>query len=58
MTAASTAMPTAAEAKFWTVSPIIWLRYESVDSPAKNCQFVLVTKLAAVLKAVNQFMPG
>ena len=29
-----------------------------VVSPAKYCQFVLVTKLTAVLKAVNQFMPG
>ena len=33
MTAASTAMPTAAETKFWTVRPVIWLRYDSVDSP-------------------------
>ena len=33
MTAARTAMPTAAETKFWTVRPTVWLRYESVASP-------------------------
>ena len=31
--ATSTAMPTAAETKFWTVRPAIWLKYVSVVSP-------------------------
>ena len=30
MTATRTAMPTAAETKFWTASPAIWLRYDIV----------------------------
>ena len=33
MTAASTAMPSAAETKFCTASPAIWLRYDIVYSP-------------------------
>ena len=33
MTAASTAMPTAAETKFCTASPAIWEKCESVVSP-------------------------
>ena len=32
--ATATAMPTAAEAKFWTVSPIICVRWLIVVSPA------------------------
>ena len=32
--AMATAMPTAAETKFWTVSPAIWVRWPIVDSPA------------------------
>ena len=31
--ATTTAMPTAAETKFWTVSPAIWVRWAMVDSP-------------------------
>ena len=34
MNATSTAMPTPAETKFWTASPAIWERCESVVSPA------------------------
>jgi hypothetical protein len=34
ITAATTAMPTAAETKFWTASPAICEKYESVVSPA------------------------
>ena len=33
MTAASTAMPTAADTKFCTPSPAIWEKYVSVVSP-------------------------
>ena len=33
ISATATAMPDAAETKFWTVSPSIWLKYESVVSP-------------------------
>ena len=33
MSAMATAMPVAAETKFWTVRPAIWLKYESVVSP-------------------------
>ena len=33
ISAMATAMPTAAETKFWTASPAIWLKYESVVSP-------------------------
>ena len=33
ITAASTAMPTAAEMKFWTARPAICEKYESVVSP-------------------------
>ena len=33
ITAASTAIPTAAETKFWTASPAICEKYESVVSP-------------------------
>ena len=51
-------MPAAAEAKFCTVSPAIWARLESVDSPAYDCQLVLETKLMAVLKARCGDMPG
>ncbi len=31
--AIATEMPTAAETKFWTVSPAIWVRWLMVDSP-------------------------
>ena len=51
MSATSTAMPVAAETKFCTVSPSIWVTYFMVVSPAYACQLVLVTKLTAVLKA-------
>ena len=33
MSAAITAMPAAAETKFCTASPIIWVRWLIVDSP-------------------------
>src|SRR5262249_46954701 len=44
-----TAMPTAAETKFWNVSASIWLRKVIVVSPPYACQLVLVTKLDEVL---------
>jgi hypothetical protein len=33
MSAARTAMPEAAETKFWTASPVIWVSMLMVDSP-------------------------
>ncbi len=33
ISATATAMPVAADRKFWCVSPSIWERYESVVSP-------------------------
>ncbi len=33
-TAASTAIPMAAETQFWTARPAIWDRYDIVPSPA------------------------
>jgi hypothetical protein len=47
--AAITAMPAAADMKFSRASPVIWVRWLIVDSPPYDCQFVLVTKLTAVL---------
>ena len=51
-TATATAIPTAAETKFCTVSPIIWVRLVRVCSGVYDCQLVLVTKEAAVLNAM------
>jgi hypothetical protein len=50
--ATATAMPAAADTKFCTASPAICVRWLMVDSPAYDCQFVLVTKLTAVFHAV------
>ena len=51
MIATTTAMPAAADTKFCTVSPSIWVRWLIVSSPEYHCQFVLVMKLTAVLNA-------
>ena len=51
MMATMTAMPAAAETKFWTVRPIIWERWLIDTSPLYACQLVLVTKLTAVFQA-------
>src|ERR1700751_445322 len=51
------AMPTAADTKFCTASPAIWLGYDIVDSPAENCQVVYRRKLAAVLKEMKSETP-
>ena len=51
ISATATAMPTAADTKFCTARPAIWVRWLIVDSPEYACQFVLVTNEAAVLKA-------
>ena len=48
--ATATAMPTAADTKFWTARPDIWTRWPSVDSPEYDCQLVFVTKLTAVFQ--------
>ena len=53
MRAATTAIPTAAEAKFWTVRPTAWTNTDVPASPAYDCQFVLVTNETAVLRAVS-----
>ena len=49
--AAATAMPTAAETKFCTVSPDIWKRCPVAASPEYHCQFVFVTNETAVFHA-------
>ena len=46
-------MPAAADTKFCTVRPSIWVRWLIVSSPEYHCQLVLVTKLTAVLNAPN-----
>ena len=43
--------PTAAETKLWNASWVIWEKYDIVDSPAYDCQFVLVVNEAAVSNA-------
>ena len=55
---ARTHSPLAAERKFCTVSPTVCDHGESVVSPAYDCQFVFVTKLAAVLMAISQGTAG
>ncbi len=45
----TTAMPAAADTKFCTVKPIIWVRWLIATSPENHCQLVLVTKLTAAL---------
>ncbi len=57
-TAAATAIPAAAEAKFCTVNPAICERWLAALSPEQNCQLVLVTKLMAVLNDSSGVMPG
>ncbi len=42
-------MPAAAETKFWTVKPSIWVRWLITCSPENHCQLVFVTKLTALL---------
>ena len=49
--AASTAIPVAAETKFCTVSAAIWTRWLIVDSPPYACQLVFEAKLTAVFQA-------
>ena len=56
--ATATASPTAGETKFWTVSPSVWTSGDVPDSPAYDCQFVLVTNETAVLSAVSRFIDG
>ena len=49
--ATATAMPTAADAKFCTVRPVICNRCPRAASPEYHCQFVLVTNETAVFQA-------
>ena len=51
MIAMATAMPAAADTKFCTASPTIWVRWLIVSSPLYHCQLVLVMKLTATLNA-------
>ncbi len=51
ISATATDMPTAADTKFCTASPLICTRWPIVDSPEYDCQLVLVTKLTAVFHA-------
>ena len=52
--ATATAMPTAAETKFCTVSPAICTRWPMTVSGTYDCQFVLVTNEIAVLNAIPE----
>ena len=58
ISATATAMPTAAETKFCTARPAIWVRWPMVASPEYACQLVLVTNDAAVLNASAGSTPG
>src|SRR3982751_7140044 len=57
MTATAIAIPTAADAKLWNASCDIWERYDMVDSPAYDCQFVFVVNDAAVSNACRSMTP-
>ena len=56
--ATATAMPTAADRKFCTARPPAWAAKPSVDSPAYDCQLVLVTNETAVLMPMSHGIPG
>ena len=58
MSATNTAMPAAAERKFWVVNASIWVRCDSVVSPPYACQLVFVAKLTAVFHATSGGTPG
>ena len=58
MIATATAMPAAADTKFCTARPSIWVRWLIVSSPLYHCQFVLVTKLTATLNAPSGATAG
>ncbi len=49
--AIATHRPTAADTKFCTVKPSIWVRWLIETSPENHCQLVFVTKLMAALNA-------
>ena len=58
MIATTTAMPAAADTKFCTARPTIWVRWLIVTSPLYHCQFVLVMKLTAALNAPSGATAG
>jgi hypothetical protein len=58
MMAITTAMPAAAETKFCTARPSIWVRWLIVSSPLYHCQLVLVMKLTAALNAPSGATSG
>ena len=58
MIAMTTAMPAAAETKFCTARPSIWVRWLIVSSGLYHCQLVLVMKLTEALNAPSGATPG
>ena len=58
ITAIATAIPTAADAKFWTANPTIWVRLLITTSGEYDCQLVLLTNEIAVLNAIDGSTPG
>ncbi len=56
--ATATAIPAAADIKLWNASWVIWEKYDIVDSPEYDCQFVLVVKEAAVSNAWRSTTAG
>ena len=58
MNAMATTNPVVAEVNIGNVMAAIWLKFDSVVSPPKPCQSVLVIKLTAVLNASMGSMPA
>ena len=56
--ATASAMPTAAEMKLWNASWLIWEKYDIIDSPEYDCQFVFVVNEAAVSNACRSGTAG
>ena len=56
--AITTTIPAAADTKFWTVLPIMLVKWLMVSSPEYHCQFVFVTKLIAALNEPMALTPG
>ena len=53
----ATDMPTAADTKFCTVKPSIWVRWLMACSPENHCQFVFVTNETDALNAPHGVVP-
>lgn len=52
--ATATAMPTAADTKFCTASPAVWVTWLIAASPEYDCQLVFDTNETAVLNAWSE----